>query len=160
MSINIERCIQVCSLVQIFGDTRRGEAAELAAKELEQLKDDPSLDATDAAHPAWWRGQEAASKVWAARVEKLEQTIKQLQRGKQETIERAGRVPGLTATLDEVQFERDKLRVELKELRTMLALGQCVDLSKLDDLDLHASPIERGCQRLRDWLIEKAGVKP
>lgn len=48
---------------------------------------------------------------------------------------------------------------ELDRLRALLASGQCVDLAKLDDLDLYASPNERDGQHLRDWLIEKAGVK-
>lgn len=34
-------------------------------------EDDPSWDSTDAAHPAWWRGQDHATKKWSARVGSL-----------------------------------------------------------------------------------------
>lgn len=34
--------------------------------------DDPSLDATDAAHPAWWRGTDHAAARWAERTRKAE----------------------------------------------------------------------------------------
>jgi hypothetical protein len=33
--------------------------------------DDPSLDGTDAAHPAWWRGHDRASEAWREKAEKL-----------------------------------------------------------------------------------------
>jgi hypothetical protein len=39
--------------------------------ELAQMKDDPQWDATDAAHPAWWRGQEQASREWSKRLEAM-----------------------------------------------------------------------------------------
>jgi hypothetical protein len=34
--------------------------------------DEPLLDGTDAAHPAWWRGHDRATEVWRSRVETAE----------------------------------------------------------------------------------------
>lgn len=38
---------------------------------MEQVTDDPSLDGTDGAHPAWWRGQDAGVDGAAAVLEKV-----------------------------------------------------------------------------------------
>jgi hypothetical protein len=36
--------------------------------------DDPAMDATDGAHPAWWRGHDYTSERWQARCEAAEAT--------------------------------------------------------------------------------------
>lgn len=134
--------------------------------------DDSSLDATDAAHPAWWRGQEAASKVWAARVEKLETELKK-QASKAETYKR-----DWYQAKSEFGDAAAKLRGELRDaqgevsrLVALLASGQCVDLAKLSDDALIGSimgdlvnfvpqsVIDESAAESRQWLISKAGVK-
>lgn len=49
------------------------EAEKRIASELERLsaQDDPEFDATDGAHPAWWRGHDHTSNVFCALVTKI-----------------------------------------------------------------------------------------
>lgn len=54
--------------------------------EVKRLRDDPELDATDGAHPAWWRGHDHASKQWRAKIDhcaELVELVKELSGGKE-----------------------------------------------------------------------------
>ncbi len=150
MTTNIQRCIKVCSLIQIFGDTRPGEAAELAEKELKlrTYPDDPEMDATDAAHPAWWRGQEQAAREWSKRLEAM--------RAENEKLKAASLANSIKLA-------------ELESLRALLASGQCVDLARVTEQELTSLVTLPECRfsdtvtfpasTAKGWLISKAGVK-
>ncbi len=143
--------------------------------------DDPSLDATDAAHPAWWRGQEAASKHWAARFSRFSLICDRLQTIADEAFGPFPTEPAETLmTLIEAGITALRVEnAELERLRTLLASGQCVDLAKVTEHDFatnyeHASAFDlldnhwiakpfgdiASQVTLRQWLISKAGVKP
>ena len=124
--------------------------------ELEQLRienarlkqqNDPQWDGTDAAHPAWWRGQEQAGREWSKRLEAMRAELEQLK----------------SASL----ANSIKL-AELERMRVLLASGQCVDLAQLEGVELgeRSDDICRteryltSCDtKIKAWLIEKAGVK-
>jgi hypothetical protein len=168
MSTNIQRCIEACRELEVHGDSHEGASAELAAKELERLRDDPQRDATDAAHPAWWRGQEAAAKHWAARFSRFSLICDRLQTIADEAFGPFPTEPAETLmTLIEAGITA--LRVKNGELERLLASGQCVDLSKVDDMDLgdkaaelyrrwdHSTQLDG--EELKAWIIKEAEVK-
>lgn len=93
-------------------------------------EDDPAWDSTDAAHPAWWRGQEHAAKIWSERVEtlmyerdELLEVVKDLQNelsvfettkhelgcAKDSNEVLRGVIEALNGNLDDIKVERDKL---------------------------------------------------
>ena len=47
---------------------KRAHDAACAAEGRELDINDPTLDGTDAAHPAWWRGHDRATEAWRERV--------------------------------------------------------------------------------------------
>jgi hypothetical protein len=73
---------------------------------------------------------------------------------------------------EDIRDELHALLAEITRLRALLASGQCVDLAKLTDSELGGKSVHSGncddadCdtrisfgEDLRQWLLEKAGVK-
>lgn len=76
--------------------------------EVARLRDDPALDGTDGAHPAWWRGHDRAAEVWRERVEAAEREAARLR----EIIE--GRtVPPTDEQMDAIRASGGAVRIQV-----------------------------------------------
>ncbi len=88
----------------VMGLTARAEAAEAKVAELER-QNDPAYDATDAAHPAWWRGHDNGAKGMAERVASLQARL--------DVVREDRRLQRVRATDAEIAL--DKLQAQLRE---------------------------------------------
>ena len=76
--------------------------------------DDPLLDGTDGAHPAWWRGHDRAAQVWRERVATAE-------RERDEAREEANKLSGAYEDATNYYARIIELKEELDEAREALA---------------------------------------
>lgn len=79
--------------------------------EVARLRDDPALDGTDGAHPAWWRGHDRAAEVWQGRAEAAEREAAMLR----------GETAGAAVSLGIISDDLDSTRRQLDAARADLA---------------------------------------
>lgn len=119
--------------------------------------DDPSLDATDAAHPAWWRGTDHAAARWHIRTQEAE-----LERDKlREDLKRIRNLVGV------LTLESSTAREELREFKARLRRRAEAKQLRRDPLPCRTGPLPSRTgwrtkaehERVMDHLRERARIQ-
>ena len=95
--------------------------------------DDPALDGTDGAHPAWWRGHDRATEVWRERVTTAERERDDVARGALDDLAR-------------VRAELDAARAALRQYAPRCECGALATRTVGYD-DCEPSTLRRVCDR-------------
>jgi hypothetical protein len=136
----------VCDEIPVKGGETFATAVPRIVRERDEARDklsaleaqlSPDNDATDAAHPCWWRGHDAGAKGMAVLVEKLRGQLAECERERDElaTLRQAAivRQGEAVSELADVSAERHYLRDEVERMRAVVEAVQAYRVA-CDDL--------------------------
>lgn len=111
-----------------------------------RVADDATLDGTDAAHPAWWRGHDAGAKGMTAALEEARAEVRRLQ-------PLAAQAPGLAAERDHYRERAaaNHKRADEEAHARALATADAKRLREREDYFAHALGVADGGQYRADW---------